>query len=151
MSTTIILYITVFLLVLTLAWIVRTEMRLRVFFRGKQAKSLEDTITALAKTLDRIKEREDMIIAHSEEIDVKLKESVRGVSTLRFNPFADSGSNQSFAVCLLNELGDGVVISSLYSRERVSVFAKPIEKLASIYELSAEEKQVFEEAKKKVA
>jgi hypothetical protein len=47
---------------------------------------------------------------------------------------------------MLNEEGDGVVLSSLYSRERMSVFAKPIKNKKSEYELTVEEKAVLDQA-----
>ena len=77
----------------------------------------------------------------------KLRKSIRGLETIRFNPFPDQGSNQSFAIGMLNEEGDGVVLSSLYSRDRMSVFAKPIKNSKSEYELSAEEKNALQKAK----
>ena len=80
-------------------------------------------------------------------VNAKLKKSIRGLETIRFNPFPDQGSNQSFAIGMLNEDGDGVVFSSLYSRERMSVFAKPVKKGKSEYELTEEERQVLEKAK----
>ena len=79
-------------------------------------------------------------------INMKLKKSIRGLETVRFNPFPDQGSNQSFAIGMLNEEGDGVVFSSLYSRERMSVFAKPVKNKKSEYELSAEEREVLKKA-----
>jgi hypothetical protein len=63
---------------------------------------------------------------------------------VRFNPFEDAGSNQSFAIGLLNEQGDGVVVSSLYARERMSVFAKPIQQHNSSHELTTEEYSVIQ-------
>jgi hypothetical protein len=71
---------------------------------------------------------------------------------VRFNPFKGTGSggNQSFATTFLNEENNGVVISSLYSREHTSVFSKPIKNGVSEYELSDEEKESFAEAKKVV-
>ena len=72
----------------------------------------------------------------------------RGVKIMRFNPFKDVGGNQSFAIAIVNEDGDGVVLSSLYSRERMSVFAKPITKGQSDIELSIEEKAVVDDAQK---
>lgn len=48
---------------------------------------------------------------------------------------------------MLNEDGDGVVISSLYSRERMSIFAKPIKNGKSEYELTDEEKKSLAKAK----
>ena len=79
-------------------------------------------------------------------INQKLRKSIRGLETIRFNPFSDQGSNQSFAIGMLNEEGDGVVFSSLYSREHVSVFAKPIKKMSSEYEMTKEEKDSLEKA-----
>ncbi len=68
------------------------------------------------------------------------------METIRFNPFPDQGSNQSFAIGMLNEDGDGVVISSLYSRDRMSIFAKPVKDKKSTYELSTEEKEALRKA-----
>ena len=48
---------------------------------------------------------------------------------------------------MLDEEGDGLVISSLYSRERMSIFAKPIKNNKSEYELSMEEKEALSKAK----
>ena len=81
------------------------------------------------------------------EVNKKLKKSVRGLETIRFNPFPDQGSNQSFAVGMLNEEGNGVVFSSLYSRERMSIFAKPVKNGKSEYELTTEEKEVLKKGK----
>ena len=80
-------------------------------------------------------------------ISNKTKQSIRGLETIRFNPFSDQGSNQSFAIAMLNEDGDGVVLSSLYARDRMSVFAKPIKNNKSEYELSNEEKEVLSKIK----
>jgi len=130
-------------------WVVKTEKRLKRFFVGKKAKDLEDTIIALEGNLADLKKAKE---EHEKElilINAKLKKSIRGLETIRFNPFPDQGSNQSFAIGLLNEEGDGVVLSSLYSRERMSVFAKPIKKGKSEYELTAEEKETLKKAEVK--
>ena len=71
--------------------------------------------------------------------------SIRNIKTIRFNPFADSGSNQSFATAIVDDHGNGVILSSLYSRERMSVFAKPIENGVPKYDLTEEEAQVLDE------
>ena len=67
---------------------------------------------------------------------------------MRYNAFADVGGKQSFATAILSEDGNGVVISSMYSRERVNVYAKPINNFSSEYELSKEEVQAIKEASK---
>ena len=128
-------------------WVVITEKRLKRFFLGKKAKDLEDTIVILETEINKLNKAKENIEKEVSIINRKLKKSIRGLETIRFNPFPDQGSNQSFAVGMLNEEGDGLVISSLYSRERMSIFAKPIKGGVSTYELSAEEKEALKKAK----
>ncbi|MEI7765732.1 MAG: DUF4446 family protein [bacterium] len=144
----IIFLIATFLLFLVGAiWIIKTEKRLRRFFIGKKAKDLEDTIIILEEEISKLKKSKENIENDIKLINEKLKKSIRGLETIRFNPFPDQGSNQSFSIGMLNEEGDGVVLSSLYSRERMSIFAKPIKKGKSEYELTEEEKESLEKAK----
>lgn len=128
-------------------WIFTTEKRLKKFFLGKKAKDLEDTIVALERDIIELKKSKEDTQREISAINTKLKKSIRGLEAIRFNPFPDQGSNQSFAIGMLNEEGNGVVFSSLYSRERMSVFAKPIKNHKSEYELSAEEKEVLDKAR----
>ncbi|MFA6257535.1 MAG: DUF4446 family protein [Candidatus Paceibacterota bacterium] len=124
-------------------WIIITEKRLKKFFLGKKAKDLEDTIISLENSIVELSRTKNSMQKDITIINGKLKKSIRGLETIRFNPFPDQGSNQSFAIGMLNEENDGLVISSLYSRERMSVFAKPIKGGKSEYELTAEEKEVL--------
>ena len=118
-------------------WVVRTEKRLKRFFAGKKGKDLEQNITTLEENISKLKSAKENIEKELVEVNKKLKKSIRGLETIRFNPFPDQGSNQSFAVGMVNEEGDGVVFSSLYSRERMSIFAKPVKNGKSEYELTA--------------
>jgi len=85
-------------------------------------------------------------------IEKRIRRSTQATETIRFNAFKDSGvgGNQSFATAFLNEQGDGTVLSSLYTRERVSVYSKPIAKFASEYDLSEEEQRAVALAKSKL-
>ena len=139
--------ISTFFIFLGAVWVVITEKRLKRFFLGKKAKDLEDTITILEQEISKINKAKDNIEKEISIMNSKLRKSIRGLETIRFNPFPDQGSNQSFAIGMLNEEGDGLVISSLYSRERMSVFAKPIKSGKSEYELSSEEKEALSKAK----
>lgn len=130
-------------------WIFGTEKRLKRFFLGKKAKDLEDTIEILEAEIMNLKKSKENVEKEIGVINGKLKKSIRGLETVRFNPFSDQGSNQSFAIGMLNEEGDGVVFSSLYSRERMSVFAKPVKGGKSDYELTVEEKEVLDRAEVK--
>lgn len=147
MSTLILLYILAGIIVILLVWILVTERRLRTLFAGTKAKDLEEVLTALVKHIQELKDGEKSINHHLNTVDKRLDSSIRRVQTVRFNPFEDAGSNQSFAISFLNDEGDGVIISSLYARDRMSIFAKPIEKGTSEFELSDEEKSVLTKSK----
>ncbi len=132
---------------LLLVWLIRLEKRLKRVFGGKQAHELESVLQELQKTVGQHIEQQKSIMGRIMLIEKRLQKSLRGIKTIRFNPFADQGSNQSFATAIIDDHGDGVVLSSLYSRERVSVFAKPVEKGVPTYELTEEEQTVLERAK----
>lgn len=134
---------------LNILWALATEKRLRKFFLGKKAKDLEDTLITLENEIARLNKAKSILEKEVGVINGKLRKSIRGLETIRFNPFPDQGSNQSFAIGMLNEEGDGLVMSSLYSRERMSVFAKPVKGGKSAYELSAEEREALEKARVK--
>ena len=149
MSTNTILFGALFLLVaIALFFIVRIEMRLKKLFRGSRASSLESLLADMAKAVDTQNDRADTNEEHLKILESRLEKQGHGVKLVRFNPFAEVGGNQSFAVGIINREGDGVVFSSLYSRERMSVFAKPITNGASDIELTPEEQSVVTDAHK---
>ncbi len=127
-------------------WVIVLELRLRRLMRGKSGGDLEDLIKKINDDLDTLIEARSELRKDIESIRQRMRHHIRGIKTIRFNPFKDSGSNQSFATAFVNDNGDGVVISSLYSRDRVGIYAKPLEAHASEYELSNEEKQVILES-----
>lgn len=143
----ILLAIAVLALAALVVWMWR---KMRRFIVDVDAHNVSESLGMVwtgVKDLDRFrKEMEEYLLT----VEKRLKKSVQSVHTVRFNPFhgTATGSNQSFATAFLTEEGDGVVISSLYSRDHVSVFAKPVKKHSSEHELSDEERQAMEEAKK---
>ena len=131
------------------AYAAYTEMRLRRFMRGKNGASLEDVIKHLSKEHAQMLESDKTLSKTSEELRATLKNTIRGVSLVRFNALSgDSSGKQSFATALLSELGNGVVLSSLYTRDNARVYAKPVKNFASEHELTNEEKQAILNARK---
>lgn len=139
-------------IILLLIWIVRLELRIRKLLGGKTAKTLEESLSSLHQNADKLNNFQREAINHFINVEKRLNRSVQAVETIRFNPWKGEGQggNQSFSTAFVNENGDGSVISSLYSRDRVSIFAKPLKKFASDFELTEEEKGVISEAKKKI-
>jgi len=69
--------------------------------------------------------------------------SLQHLGVVRFNPFQDSGGDQSFAISLVDGHGNGVVLSSLHGRDATRVYAKPLQHWESTYSLTDEEKQAI--------
>lgn len=122
--------------------------RLRRLVRGGDGKTLEGTIRTL-------QERVSVLEAHAtkselafDNVDARLETCVRGISVKRFDPFGGEGGQQSFIVTLLDECGDGAVISGIHARDGVRVYAKGVKKFTSERELSTEEQDSIADAKK---
>jgi len=128
-------------------WILSIEMRLKKIFRGKKAKDLEGVMADISDEIKNLNAGKEELEKYLGTVERRVKESIQNVGMIRFNPFENSGSNQSFAIAFLNEKGSGVVISSLYSREKVNVYAKPINNYQSEYTLSKEEKDAIAQSR----
>lgn len=143
---TILIYILIATNLLSLIWLIRNELRFRKFFGGKRATELESVLGSIQKDLSKIEGTHDEIKRRLLGAEKRIARSIRNIKTIRFNPFSDSGSNQSFATAIVDDHGDGVILSSLYSRERVSIFAKPVKNGKPEYDLTEEEEEVLTEA-----
>lgn len=133
--------------VFLLAYVAYLHRKLSFFMRGENGKSLESTIKTYLDHVDNLKKHDEMLAEHALKLDKKVSQAVRNVSTMRFKAFDQNASNQSFAIALVNEQGNGVILSSLHHRDHVSVFAKPIAKYESQHDLTEEEQAVLAEAK----
>ena len=90
----------------------------------------------------------EMIASDLENLKKENTFSVQKIGIVRFNPFKEVGSNQSFSIALLNGKDDGMVITSLYNREGNRVYGKPVKNGESSYSLSKEEQAAIDKAKK---
>lgn len=138
---------------LLVAWVIRLEVKLRRFTLGKDGTSLEGSVVLLKKQYDETLRFRADIEKYLRSVEERLRRSIQGTETIRFNPFQGDGSggNQSFATALMNEAGDGVVFSSIYARDRMCVFAKPVKNFGSEHELSTEENEALKKARVSLA
>ncbi|HEY9583029.1 MAG TPA: DUF4446 family protein [Candidatus Paceibacterota bacterium] len=143
MYMTLFTYILLALIVLLTIWVTRLELRIARLLAGKNAKTLEDTIVRLRDELTRLFEYKRSNDERLDKFDTRIKRSVQWIETVRFNPFKDQGSNQSWSSVFVNEHGDGIALTGIWGRDKSSVYAKPIKNRVSEYELSNEEKELL--------
>jgi hypothetical protein len=130
-------------LLLLVVWLIALEVRLSRTLRGGGSVSMEEELSIRKRDMERAEEAIADILRRIENIDERLKHKLGTVRTIRFNPFQGTGGNHSFASAFVDEEGSGVVLSSLYSRDKVSIFAKPIKSGHSDIELTGEEEKVL--------
>ncbi len=132
-----------------LVMVIMMYLKLKKFLVDVDSNNIGDSLTSVSSNLNELQAFKSELESYLATVEKRLKKSVQSVHTVRFNPFKGNGGggNQSFATAFLTEDGDGVVVSSLYSREHVSVFSKPIKAHASEFELSDEEREALEKAK----
>ncbi|OGM31553.1 hypothetical protein A2803_02345 [Candidatus Woesebacteria bacterium RIFCSPHIGHO2_01_FULL_44_21] len=111
---------------------------------GDLIKAIEELIKAEGKNTVEIKHLKD-------ELGRVNKQSVfpiQKVGLTRYNPFNETGGDQSFSLCLLDGLDTGFVLTALHTRDRTRVYTKSISGGESKYELSREEERALSEARK---
>ncbi|MDD3612684.1 MAG: DUF4446 family protein [Caldicoprobacterales bacterium] len=114
--------------------------------KGADNKNLE---AMLISHLDTIKDglsRLDDIEADLKNQNARLKKCTQNIGLVRYNAFDQMGGDQSFSVALLDDRGDGFVLTNLYGRNSSSTFAKPVKLRQSTYPLTNEEMEAIERA-----
>lgn len=125
------------------------KKRSRVFFLNRGAKDLESIIYGQIKKTNEMDEALKKSLEENMKIKNDLEKCIQKVGIVRFNPFGDVGSNQSFAIALLDNNLNGVMILSLYSRDGVRIYSKAIKRGKAEYKLSKEEEEAIELANRK--
>ncbi len=145
----IITYVLLALIILLVLWIIRLEIKIKKIPALKLNENLNQRIDSAQTEIENLKQFKQDSSLSIGAINAELKHTIQGIETVRFNPFKSDGvgGNQSFATAMIDQNGNGVIFSSLYSREKVSVFAKPIKNWNCEYEMSGEEKEVLEKMK----
>jgi hypothetical protein len=106
----------------------------------KRVDALEATVAGGIRDIEALARRIDALekVAQSE---------TPRIGFLRYNAFDDVGSDQSYALALLSKDGDGIVLSSIYSREETRTYGKAVVKFRTSQEASAEELSAIAKAR----
>ncbi len=116
--------------------------------KKKKNKELPENIDEVVKEIELIKTENEKLKKELAKIKKEQEFCLQNVGMVRFNPFQAEGGNQSFSAAFLDKKGDGVVVTSLYTKDGNRVYGKPIKKGGSEYSLSQEEEKAIREATK---
>ena len=108
--------------------------------------NLEEMLQNYIKKVETVEARNEEIISYCKIIDDNIKRCSQKIGIVRYNAFKDVGSDLSFALAILDDYNNGVVLNGIYARDSSNIYAKPIENGASKYILSEEEKEAVNRA-----
>lgn len=109
--------------------------------------NIEEVIVELKESLAAQQQENQQIKAQLEEVQKTLPKQKGKVGVVRYNAFAEQGSDLSFSIAIINDDLDGAIFSGIHSRDNTYVYAKPVEKGESAYPLTPEERKAILEAK----
>ncbi|MBI2195774.1 MAG: DUF4446 family protein [Candidatus Levybacteria bacterium] len=116
--------------------------------KGLNERSMKAVLESLLKDASAAKKDIEYLKSYCDKIEKEGKFHIQKVGLLRFNPFKDTGGDQSFILSLVDANDTGVIISGLYSRSGTRWYAKKVaDGKGAEHDLSDEEVSALKEAR----
>jgi len=126
-------------------FLVSIKNKNKVFF-DDGSKNLRDLVTRSINESKSINQRSAKIEDSIDGIAKIIKNSYQKFALIRYNPFSDTGGDQSFSLALLDLSNNGFVFTSIHGRDVNRVYAKEIVAGKAKNNLSSEEDEVIKRA-----
>jgi hypothetical protein len=140
--------ISFFWLLMLSFYIYRMSSHYNRLTKGINEKNLKNVIENMLKDVSQSKKDIESLKNYCDTIEKEGKFHIQKVGLLRFNPFKDTGGDQSFILSLLDGNDTGVIISGLYSRTGTRWYAKRVANGKGVdYDLSEEEQKALKNSK----
>ena len=106
--------------------------------------NIDEMLRQYINRVEEVNERNDDIIKYCNRLDKEISLCIKKIGMIRYSAFKDTGSDLSFALAMLNDNNDGVLLNGIYSREMSNIYAKQVISGKTGGKLSEEEKQALE-------
>lgn len=137
------------LIILVVSCMVSTskmKSKYRKMMRGTNGRNLEELIVNSLNKIDDMQAVTEDVKVLCNDTSSLVKSCVQKVAIKRYKAFEDVGSDLSYSIAMLDGNNNGVIITSIYSRNESITYAKPIDNGISRYDLSEEESSVLHQA-----
>jgi hypothetical protein len=114
---------------------------------GGESGRAADRLQEIAAEQAAARTASQSIVGRLDELEALSGSDVSAVGFVRYNALDDTGSDLSYALALLNRNGDGVVLSSIYSRTDTRTYGKAVSGFKPAANASDEEYQAIERAR----
>lgn len=147
----IILSVLAFLVSFYCLWQLRAlKKRFQSALTNQDGQSLEQVLSNHLKRVEAVSHHQAELDEAYRQLAASLSLASQKVSIVRFNPFGDTGGDQSFVLAVLDAHNSGYVLTSIHGREGTRSYVKPVDYGKSKYTLSAEELQALAQASKRI-
>ena len=133
--------------IINMVQIGKLKKKYNVFMKGKDAKSLEDTLIKRLNQVDKLIEANAANEQNIKKIFNNMKSTFQKFGLVKYNAFHEMGGKLSFSLALLNETDDGFVMNAVHSREGCYIYIKEIVGGNSIIVLADEGQEALNMAK----
>lgn len=106
--------------------------------------NIDEMLKNYINKVDEVSDKNEEIVNYCKTIDNRISLCIKKVGMVRYSAFKDTGSDLSFALALLNDNNDGVILNGIYSREMSNIYAKQVIDGKCSNKLSEEERQALE-------
>lgn len=106
--------------------------------------NIEDMLKSYISRVEDVNEKNEEIMRYCKKLDKEISLCIKKIGMVRYSAFKDTGSDLSFALALLNDNNDGVLLNGIYSREMSNIYAKQVKEGKISSKMTEEEKQALE-------
>lgn len=108
--------------------------------------SLVDVVGEQVREVRALREHVAAAQAELAAVRADIADALRHVAVVRYDAFQDMGGRMSFSAALLDDAGDGIVLTAINGRSETRAYAKGVKGGSSEHSLSPEEQQVIDHA-----
>ncbi len=126
----------------------RLKERYNELVRGSDGINIEELLVKNGYEIEEVREHISTLDREIDSLQTKMTFAIQKVGFIRYNAFADMGSELSFSIAILDNFLNGFILTSIYGRDQSTCYAKPIKNGKSVYPLSTEEMQAIDRALK---
>ena len=108
--------------------------------------SIEEDLNRYVEDVQDLKQETQRVFNYCKNLDDEIDNCIQKIGIVRYSAFKDTGSDLSFALAMLDEKNDGVLLNGIYSIEMSNIYGKPIKNGKSDYTLSKEEEEALDKA-----
>ena len=138
--------VTIIILIITLCKLKKLRRRVDALTRGKDTESMEDIVLNFFERIEALEEGEKVTRSDLKDIKENLKITYQKKGLVKYDAFREMSGDLSYSLALLDKENNGVLISSMYSREGCYTYAKDIVNGESKINLSEEEAEALKQA-----